>query len=71
MYYTLSLNSQSLSGNIYVNTALLGVVEIPAILIGAVLISWKYTGRRYTVSMSMVIAGVTSLILVVLVITDG
>ena len=71
MYYALSLNAQSLSGNIYLNTTLLGLVEIPGIAIGAVLIAWKYTGRRYTVSMSMVIAGLTSFILVVLVLKDG
>ena len=67
MYYALSLNAGSLSGNIFLNTALLGLVEVPAIFLGAVLVTWKYTGRRITVSLSLVLAGVSALILVALV----
>lgn len=60
MYYSLSLNTQSLSGSVYLNTLILGAVEIPANFIAIILLNWKFTGRRLTCSWALILAGVAS-----------
>ncbi|ELU15629.1 hypothetical protein CAPTEDRAFT_92879 [Capitella teleta] len=62
MYYALSLNTESLSGSVYVNTVISGVVEIPANIAAIFLLRWRVTGRRLTCSLSMIIAGLASIV---------
>ena len=71
LYYALSLNAESLAGDVYLNTFLLGAVEIPANLITLVLMDMKLFGRRRTNSGALFLAGISSLICVPLVITLG
>ena len=69
MFYALLLNIGSLSGNFYINTMLLGLTNIPQVILGT--ISANTIGRRYNASLSMVLGGVSSLILMTLLIVDG
>lgn len=62
MYYALSLNTESLFGDIYLNTAISGAVEIPANFIAIFFLNWRFTGRRLTCSLSLIIAGAASLV---------
>jgi hypothetical protein len=48
MYWAMSFNSGTLSGNIYLNTLLLGVVEIPAIIVAYFTLNWPPLGRKLT-----------------------
>ena len=60
VYFGLSLNTGTLSGNIYVNTALSGLLEIPAKLITIVLIESKTLGRRLTLFGAMLICALAN-----------
>lgn len=71
MYYTLALNAGSLAGDLYLNVALMGVVEIPAIVLLVVLNNSRAVGRRYTTSFGMLLAGASGLILVPLILHGG
>ena len=71
MYYALSLNTQALSGNIYVNTVISGAVEIPANLLAIFFLNWRFTGRRLTCSLSLLIAGAASLISIYMILEGG
>ena len=62
MYYALNLNTGRLFGNVYLNTALVGAMEIPADILAIVFMNWHVTGRRLTCSISLIIAGAASLI---------
>jgi hypothetical protein len=62
MYWAMSFNSGTLSGNIYLNTLLLGVVEIPAIIVAYFTLNWPPLGRKLTTGGSMLIASLTSFI---------
>ncbi|ELU09061.1 hypothetical protein CAPTEDRAFT_121679 [Capitella teleta] len=62
MYYALSLNTGSLPGGVFFTTFLAGAVEVPANLIAVFFMGWRFTGRRLTCSLSMLIAGGASLI---------
>jgi OCT family organic cation transporter-like MFS transporter 4/5 len=62
MYYGLSLNTGSLPGNIFVNTLISGAVEVPALIVGILLMSWSVTGRRFTSCGAFIVAGLSSLI---------
>lgn len=59
MYYALSLNTGSLDGSIYLNTALMGLVEIPANILCYFTLSWRVTGRRLTCGGSLILAGLS------------
>lgn len=56
VYYGLVLNLGNIGGNLYVNSALQGVVEIPAIAISIYFLLKK--GRRFPASFSMIISGI-------------
>lgn len=56
VYFGLSLNSVTLAGNKYMNFALSSFIEIPAHVIGYVLI--MKAGRRASVSSTLILAGV-------------
>ena len=71
MYYALSLNSGSLAGDLFLNTFLLGLVEIPANIFCALGLQWRYLGRRLTASLSLLLAGVASVISIPLIVTGG
>jgi len=62
MYYALSLNAGRLPGNIFVNMFLLAFVEIPANLIAVPLL--ERVGRRLTLSVSMLLAGISSVLMI-------
>eukprot|EP00095_Tigriopus_kingsejongensis_P003586 maker-scaffold140_size315649-snap-gene-2.28 protein:Tk03586 transcript:maker-scaffold140_size315649-snap-gene-2.28-mRNA-1 annotation:"organic cation transporter protein" len=56
-YYGISLNSGQLGGNLFVNYVVNGLVEIPSYMAAMVLMNvW---GRRWTLSISLITAGIT------------
>ena len=69
MYYGVSLNSGTLAGDIYLNTFLLGVVEIPANILCFLLSN--SIGRTWTIGFSLVLAGICSLIQIPLIFQEG
>jgi len=71
IYYAMSLNVRSLSGNLYINVMLVRLVDLPAVILGALAINWRCLGRRYTMSSSMALAGCMSLALIFLKLENG
>ena len=61
VYYGLSLNTSNLGGNDYVNFFIAGAVEIPAYLFCQ--ISLQYVGRRKSLSGTMVVGGLSLLLI--------
>jgi hypothetical protein len=57
VYYGISLNIGYLDTNDYISTLVAGSVEIPAMLLGHVLL--VYGGRRWPLIGTMIICGVT------------
>lgn len=64
VYYGMNFNTKNLTGNLYMNIFLSGLVEIPA-LIFVVLVHNKL-GRRLTVSLLMLLAGIFSFAILIL-----
>ena len=60
VYYGFSLNTSSLSGDIFWNAFLSGTVEIPGNI--AAFLGITYLGRKPTVAGGLIIAGSTSLL---------
>ena len=60
IYYGLSLNAASLAGDVYVNFALLSVCEVPGYALSY--LGMRFAGRRLTLSVSLLIGGVSCLI---------
>ena len=60
IYYGLSLNAASLAGDVYVNFALLSLCEVPGYSLSY--LGMKFAGRRLTLSVSLLIGGVSCLI---------
>ncbi|XP_066270949.1 organic cation transporter protein-like [Branchiostoma lanceolatum] len=60
VYYGISLNTSALSGNVYLNFALSGFVEIPAYLISIYLLD-KF-GRRWPLCILLVFGGVSCIV---------
>ncbi|CAH1252185.1 SLC22A3 [Branchiostoma lanceolatum] len=60
VYYGISLNTSALSGNMYLNFALSGLVEIPAHLISIVLLN-KF-GRRWPLCLLLLFGGVACIV---------
>ncbi|ESO93451.1 hypothetical protein LOTGIDRAFT_147574, partial [Lottia gigantea] len=63
VYYGLNFNTKNLSGNRYLNVFISGLVEIPALIL-VVAVNNKI-GRRKTVAMLMIIAGIFCLSILV------
>ena len=59
LYYGLSLNAGNLSGNLYLNFALLAIVECPGYVIVTLLVD--KLGRKKLFFLSMLIAGLACL----------
>jgi hypothetical protein len=68
IYYSLSLNTAVLHGNIYVNTFICGAVEVPAYIIAMLLMDSKWFGRRWTGCLSLLIAGIVSFLCIPMII---
>ena len=60
MYWALSLNTGSFSGNIYLNSFLMSLVEIPATFLAHFFMSWPPSGRRWTTGVSLLVASASS-----------
>ncbi|XP_055692440.1 organic cation transporter protein isoform X1 [Lutzomyia longipalpis] len=60
VYYGLSLNSTSLSGNKYLNYALVCLIEIPGYTLAW--IAMNKIGRRWSLGLSLLLSGVTCII---------
>ncbi|XP_072395850.1 organic cation transporter protein-like isoform X2 [Diabrotica undecimpunctata] len=60
VYYGLVLNLGNIGGNLYVNSALQGVVEIPAIAISIYFLLKK--GRRWPLSLTMITSGIACIL---------
>ncbi|CAG0924335.1 unnamed protein product [Notodromas monacha] len=56
VYYGLSLNSANLGGNVFLNFALSGAIEIPAYAL-SIIVMLKFAGRRLLISVAMVSGG--------------
>ena len=56
MYYGISLNVGNLAGDVHLNSFLIALVEVPANIVCIILL--KTLGRRWSVSMALVFAGV-------------
>lgn len=67
IYYSLALNTGSLHGDIYLNTFISGAVEIPAYILGIVMMDMKCFGRRGTGGLSLVGAGLVSFVCIALI----
>jgi hypothetical protein len=59
VYYGLTLASAELGANIYISTALSGLVEIPAYIFAAILIERSWFGRRRTLALFMIFGGIS------------
>ncbi|XP_072254600.1 solute carrier family 22 member 15 [Pyxicephalus adspersus] len=64
VYYGLTLSSGDLGGDLYLNLALSGLVELPAYPICMYLLNHKSVGRRRSLSLFLSIAGITCLCIV-------
>lgn len=60
VYYGIQLNAENLNFNLYISVMINALMEIPAMAIGTILLS--YTNRRPQLSWSAFIAGVSSII---------
>lgn len=60
-YYALTMAASSLGGDLYMSTALSGMIEIPGYLLSAVLLS--YVGRRHSLCAVMLVGSVASVAL--------
>ena len=58
MYWAVALNIGSLAGNIYMNTVLLGLTDIPGLLFIVFIANRAPFGRRLTSSLSAILAGI-------------
>ncbi|XP_077977092.1 organic cation transporter protein-like [Glandiceps talaboti] len=58
VYYGLSFNTSNLGGNDFVNCFLAGAVEVPAYLLGIVIMDNRRLGRRWSMFYTMVIGGI-------------
>ena len=61
-YVGLMLITSNLSGKVYVNMALGGLIETIGYLTGVFLVSRKWLGRRLVLSVSFVLCGVSLLL---------
>lgn len=57
VYYGIQLNGENLNFNLYLTVIINALMEIPAVIIGGLLLS--YTNRRFLFSMSAILAGVS------------
>ncbi|NXT26176.1 S22FL protein, partial [Syrrhaptes paradoxus] len=57
VYYGLTLNAGELRGNLYLNVALSGLVEVPAFPLCMFFIEKSWSGRRKTVTCFLIFAG--------------
>ncbi|XP_077977325.1 organic cation transporter protein-like [Glandiceps talaboti] len=58
VYFGLSFNTSNLGGNDFVNCFLAGAVEVPAYLLGIVMMDNRRLGRRWSMFYTMVIGGI-------------
>ena len=61
-YVGLMLITSNLSGNVYANMALGGLIETIGYFIGLILMGRKWLGRRLVLSVSFVLCGVSLLL---------
>lgn len=69
IYYGLAFNAGSLVGDLYLNSLLLGVVEIPANVVCRFMVN--RFGRRFTNAFGLLVAGVGSFVCIPLVGNKG
>ncbi|CAG2113817.1 unnamed protein product [Medioppia subpectinata] len=62
IYHGISLNVQQIGGNLYVNFAIAGLVEIPSILLN--LVGLRYVGRKWFTVWTMLAASLSYLAIV-------
>ena len=68
MYYGLALNTGTLAGDIYLNTFLMGAVEIPANIIAIIILN--KVGRRVAVGGGLLFGGIATFISIPFVLRD-
>ena len=69
MYYGFSLNTGALAGDIFLNTFLMGAVEVPANLIAIALLATA--GRRVALGGGLLFGGLASAISIPFVLQTG
>ncbi len=71
LYYGLSLNTGTLAGNVFTNTFLLGLVEVPGNLICLVCLGIPVLGRKFTTAGAFMVAGLATIACVPLISVMG
>ena len=71
LYYGLSLNTGTLAGNVFTNTFLLGLVEVPGNVICLVCLGIPALGRKITTTGSFMVTGLATLACVPLISVMG
>ncbi|XP_025050711.1 solute carrier family 22 member 15-like isoform X4 [Alligator sinensis] len=66
VYYGLTLNAGELGGNLYLNVALYGLVEVPAFPLCMFFIEKPWSGRRKTMTSFLIFAGFACIITMLL-----
>lgn len=66
LYYGLTLNAGELGGNLYLNVALYGLVEVPAFPLCMFLIEKSWSGRRKSTAGFLIFAGLACMLTVFL-----
>ncbi|XP_066476717.1 solute carrier family 22 member 15-like [Tiliqua scincoides] len=66
VYYGLTLNAGELGGNLYLNVALYGLVEVPAFPLCMFFIGRSWSGRRKSTTVFLIFAGIACLLTVFL-----
>ena len=69
IYSGFSLSTGLLAGNIYVNTLLVGIVDIPGNFLAILGLRSRYFGRKLTCALGLLIAGCSSLLTIPFIIT--
>ncbi|OWF37778.1 organic cation transporter protein-like [Mizuhopecten yessoensis] len=64
VYYGLNFNTSNLAGDLYINTFIAGLVEIPA-LVYVILVNNRL-GRRWTIASLMTLAGISCFVILII-----
>jgi hypothetical protein len=62
LWYSLSLNTGNLQGDIYINTVISAGLEVPSVILAIFLLEVKFLGRRINCSASLLLAGAACLV---------
>ncbi|CAK8683200.1 unnamed protein product [Clavelina lepadiformis] len=70
VYYALTFAANDIGSNTYVSEALSGLIELPSVVLCAILLNRKWCGRKRAVYSSMILSGIACLGLIAFKTTD-